>query len=570
MLRFSAARLTLRPALIALILPITLSKGLAEGGLLNATDWQLFIDDYAVARGTGLDRIVHHPRAMGVVIPADKPWESLGIAPSHFFKKPDGTFIGFYSAIWGDSTPGGKIQPDRSQQYVVASAYATSRDGIHWTKPNLGLMDAPTGIDWQTNPPFPSPKGASKENNLGVPFDISDLGQYGNVSDPARRYLVSADGQSYAATEIPDFVHDPEWKSKLNKWPMTSPTRAAVNFWDKQHDEWVGMAQSATPHWLPTRTIARFASKDLSAWTSEMVLAPDSLDSHTPSSYDEPMGLYAFHSDGIVFGLLSWFHSDRTTPDGGPVVEGKSASAQGWPWPKSAEHPFVWPWARKGTNEMRITISRDGAHSWDRTSSREAWIAHGTEQDSYDRMVIFPTLPIRVGDEDWFYMGVFNGDHLTSRSDARQRPFYSDRVRTGEIALYVQKHNRYVSLTTGSQIETLITKPFVIDGDTLQLNVDASRGKVRVGIAEYKPVATPARKSQDGGAVRSTPSTDPYLMEQNALPGFAMTDCRPIEANGIEQVVEFRDGSSLKSIRGRTVVLFVEMLDSDLYGFRLL
>src|SRR5437667_11675126 len=33
--------------------------------------WQLFLDDYIVARSTGFDRVLHHPRAMGVVIPAD-------------------------------------------------------------------------------------------------------------------------------------------------------------------------------------------------------------------------------------------------------------------------------------------------------------------------------------------------------------------------------------------------------------------------------------------------------------------------------------------------------------------
>ena len=47
-----------------------------------------------------------------------------------------------------------------------------------------------------------------------------------------------------------------------------------------------------------------------------------------------------------------------------------------------------------------------------------------------------------------------------------------------------------------------------------------------------------------------------------------MDDCVPIGANSAAHVVAFRDGSSLKAIRGRRVVLFVEMLDADLYGFR--
>ena len=195
--------------------------------------------------------------------------------------------------------------------------------------------------------------------------------------------------------------------------------------------------------------------------------------------------------EGTLFGLLSWVHTDRTTPDGGPVMgpEGQRV-CQGWPWPLTARNPVVWPWARKGVNEMRITLSHDGGHTWDRTSSREAWIPHGTEEDSYDRLVISTSPPLRVGDEDWFYMGDYNGDHLTTRADANQSLYYHDRTRIGQIVLYTQKHDRYVSLSTGSQVETLITKPFVVSGDTLRLNVDATRGAVRVGIGEYKPVAT--------------------------------------------------------------------------------
>ena len=60
---------------------------------------------------------------------------------------------------------------------------------------------------------------------------------------------------------------------------------------------------------------------------------------------------------------------------------------------------------------MRITISRDGGLTWDRTSSREAWIPHGTEHDSYDRLVISALPPVHVGDKDWFYTEVLDGDH---------------------------------------------------------------------------------------------------------------------------------------------------------------
>jgi hypothetical protein len=533
--------------------------------------WQLFLDDFIVDRGTGFDRVVHRPRAMGVVISNDKPWESTGVAPGFFMRRDDGTFVAFYTAIWWAPDRENKSQPDRAQQYVTASAYATSKDGIHWDKPNLGLMEAPAGIDWEKMPPFPSPKGMSKENNLGVPFGIRDMGEFGNVTEPEKRYAISYNGKGYFARDIPDFLHDANWTNKLVSCGGTfSPRGKALDYWDDLNQEWVGIVQNAVPHWLPTREIARFASKDLGKWTSDIVLTPDPADPHLVNYYDEPMSLSPFCAEGVVVGLLSWFHSDRTNPDGGPVLQ------------KTSEYPFIWPWARKGANEMRITISRDGGLTWDRTSSRVAWIPHGTEEDSYDRLVISPSLPLRVGEEDWYYMGVFDGDHLSTRSHVKQNSYYSDRLRKGQIALYIQKRNRYVSLRAPDQREVatkpelrpaagwlsasnpkpvLITKPLTVSGKTLQLNVEANRGMVRVAIASADPIET-----LNG----STLSTAPHLAELHPLKGFSFDDCEPIHANHIEHTVKFKDGLTLEGLRGRQVRLLFEMVDADLYGFRAL
>jgi hypothetical protein len=601
----------IRPLFSCVLAALSASLLLAGDGPLDARKWQLFFDNTAIARATGFERVVHHPRSRGVVIDNDKPWESDAVAPLNVIRKPDGTFVAYYVAIfWAPGTTARSSPlsdmvyangawkrrsgadmvyidgtwkpraadtrpPDVAQQYVTSRAYATSSDGIHWDKPNLGLVEAPTGIDWKKYPGLPSPTGASKANNLGVPFLFVDLGRSGNVKDPAKRYAVVLDGRLYFTPEIPDFIHDPGWRSKLvDSGGRPSPRGASLSFWDEANGEWVGIAQNAVPHWIPSREIARFASSDLKNWRSDIVLAPDPEDSTNPTRYDEPMSLDPFYSEGILFGLLSWIHTDRTTPDGGLVLDRNSPMVQnwqqGWPTPATAQNPFVWPFARKGTNEMRITLSHDGGKTWDRTSSRVAWIPHGTEEDSFDRMILSTCPPVRVNDEDWFYLGVWNGDHLSTRADAEQRPYYHDRMRQGRIALYTQKHNRYVSLRTRTQRETLITRPFKVDGDTLQLNVDASRGRVRVAIAEYKPVSSLTRNSSPSDATTGAMSLAPHLlMEQNSLPGFGFDDCQPVLANNTEFTVQFRNGASLAAIRGKTVVLCVEMLDSDLYGFRL-
>jgi hypothetical protein len=565
-----------RNLLVAAALGSVTAAALAQSSVPDAIsvdrNWQLFLDNYVIARATGFDRVLHHPRPMGIVIPADKPWETVQAVPDFVGRRSDGTYICIYNVLWWnpDAQWESKAQLDRAQQYEFGHAYATSRDGIHWEKPNLGLVEAPTGFDWEKSPPLPAPKGVSKENNLGVPFSIRDMRQYGNVQDPAKRFSISYQGTAYFAAEIPDFLHDPHWTDKLVPTGGTfSPRGATLDYWDDLHQEWVGIVQNVVPHWLPSREMARFASKDLMHWTSEIALAPDPEDPHLIECYDEPMDLQPFYSDGVVFGLLSWIHTDRINPDGGPVLQ------------KTPEYPTIWPWARKGTVEMRITLSRDGGRTWDRTCSRTAWIPHGTEQDSYDRTLILPPCPpLRMGDEDWFYTTVWDGDHLTSRANAQQNTYYSDRARRGSIALYIQKHNRYVSLrapvirelptdpemrlaagklSASNPRPVLITKPLLLTGKTLELNVEANRGSVRVSIGSAEPVET---------LKGTTLSTAPHLAELHPLPGFSFDDCVPVHANSAENTVQFKNGQTLEALRGRPVRLLFEMVDADLYGFR--
>lgn len=539
--------------------------------------WQLFLDNFIIARSTGLNRVIHHPTEKGIVIPADKPWETRGVSPMYFMRCEDGSFKAFYNAMWWDCERAqrdliGELKMDRAHHSFSGMGYAVSADGIHWSKPDLSLMDAPSDIDMETNRPFPSPAGLSKHNNLGVPFNfIYDLYQNGNVKDPAKRYAVRLSGSQkslcisapwtahtgngFFAAVIPEFLYDPDWKEKLSdSGSGFDPRRKYLHFWDDLNNEWVSFEQGVTGHWIPSREIARFSSKDLIDWKAESVLYPDTEDRHDPWCYDEPMGLTPFYTEGILFGLLSWFHSDRTTSYGGPTFH------------SSLDQPVTMPYCRKGTNEMRLTISRDGGKNWDRTVSREAWIPHGTEEDSYDRLVITGLPPIQVGDEDWFYLGVTNGDHLNIINNKNQDSYYQDRQQIEQIALYIQKHNRYVSLRANSVREIMITRPFVVDGDTLQINVDSTKGMCRIAIAAAEPIR---------GYEGKVPMDAPHLRihsnrPENAdfLKGFGFDDCGLIRVDSVEYDVNFKGKISL--LNGQEIRLYFEMENADLYGFRII
>jgi len=128
--------------------------------------------------------------------------------------------------------------------------------------------------------------------------------------------------------------------------------------------------------------------------------------------------------------------------------------------------------------------------------------------------------------------------------------------------LYVQKHNRYVSLTAGNTPQLLITKPVKVTGKILQLNVDASRGEVRVGIGIDKTIV-----------IFDTVATLPNYMVRDRQgrthleEGFQIKQCEPIREDSIEHAVKWKE-TSLELLLGKTVRLYIMVQDADLYGFR--
>ena len=539
--------------------------------------WQLFLDNYIVARSTGFDRVVHHPQPRGLVIPADKPWETAGaelLYGTPVGRRKDGSFYAFYRALWWDpasteNMPDG-MKKDRAHQMRQSVGYAVSQDGLRWEKPNLGLINAPA--ETKFNGSFPYPSGETKQNNLGVPImDPTDLGLYGNISDPKKRFIfrvipdpndpkqqsmfnvIGSQWPAFFSAEMPDLLKDTKWEWRDKLTPTGSalnPRRHFVNYWDALHEEWVALDQGVGPgHWLPSREIARFSSKDLKTWKAEAAFYPDAEDPHTLENYHEPMTLHPFWSEGIVIGLLSWFHSDRSHPDGGPVLQ------------PNTEHPYRWPWARKGICDTRVTMSRDGGKTWDRTVSREAWIPASTAEHAYDRQAIRPAPPVRVGDEDWFYVTVMDGNHLIVRNNPGQDSYYHDRVAKHQIALYTQPHNRYVSMRARrASPEVLITKPVLLQGNQLQLNVDASHGEVRVAIASAEDQSV-TLQGDTRVSVYAPHIAKPFT-------GLSFKDCKPIRSNSIEHTVTFSEDASLKKLADKPVFLLFELSDADLYGFR--
>ena len=474
-------------------------------------DWQLFLDNHMIERSTGFRRVLHHPKPQGVVLKPDQPWEKYIGGPLYVGRRQDDRLECYYRA---DGAP-----------VKEPIGYAISNDGIHWEKPELNLVDM----------------GGSTKNNLVPCSPPTDLGRFGNVSDPTKRFVMAmGDAGQWRlrlmfSQDPPDFLNDPDWKSKLVEGGMKPSYKLSLHFWDDQHDDWVFMRQ--TPNHPPTRSVSRWSTRDLKDWTILPVLYPDAEDSTDPRYFDEVYGFHAIHTEGLILGYGSWFMGDHTRPDMARF-----------------EQELIGRLHMKGPMDMRVLVSRDGGFTWDRTVSRQAWIPHGSEHDSYDRCVILYTAPVRMGDEDWFYCNVMNGDHGAP---------YHDRKLKMECALYTQKHNRYVSLNAHDEPQILITKPIEVTGETLQLNVDASRGEVAVGISLEKELHIP---NYPPGILPNYVVRD-RQGRSHLEPGFGLKECQPVREDCIEYNVRWSN-AELKSLLGKTVRLYIRVQNADLYGFR--
>lgn len=95
---------------------------------------ELFIDSYLVEKFQGdAELFLHKPRPREVVLVTDKPWEGNTSAYYTIFKDGD-LYRMYYRGSHYDETK-------RGAAHREVTCYAESKDGVVWTKPELGLFE---------------------------------------------------------------------------------------------------------------------------------------------------------------------------------------------------------------------------------------------------------------------------------------------------------------------------------------------------------------------------------------------------------------------------------------------
>jgi hypothetical protein len=466
---------------------------------------QLFIDDAMIADSHGVRLTMNTPYVTGEsLIVADQPWE-----------KPGTDFVWLASSIVKDGDtlrlwylvdclemrpqPVGFVLTDK---YV---AYAESTDGVHFTKPNLGLHEF----------------RGTRENNIVMP-DVEGVSVWIDPNAPPQHRFRSQGGDEKFPELVfrssPDGLH---W-NKTHAIDIGNCDTQNIVLWDPAIQKYAlytrrWIAQSADSE-ESYRVHRRLESDDLTTWGNEaIVLEADAADraSYPTPTLCPPVDYYG----ACVF---------KYPDDNGISIMLAEAF---WHWyprgGKSRPGPTAY--------DIRLLTSRDGRH-FQRCVDRSAFIRPGPLGSFYSSTIWVLPQPIRMGDELWFYFHGANFDH-----DGIIDPTAEGQMRTG-ISRAVLRLDGFVSADAEFTGGDLVTPTLRFEGDHLELNVDTSAGGcVLVEVLD---------------------------VQGQPIDGYAGVDAAVICGNSIRMPVRWRTTESVATLAGRPIRLRFVMRDCKLYAFQ--
>ena len=362
------------------------------------------------------------------VLSGEKPWEAQAYAPtaSLIYDEEEKLFKSWYMGLLGDAAG-----PTNSYgEHVLC--LATSKDGIHWDRPHLGLHEYEGSK--QNNIVIPATHHEGKDHWESVQKDPFD-------SDPQRRYKAfgwtsfpnAAEGSLQTMTS-PDGLH----------WTHSSGT--VVPGGDAQ-SLMIDAARKRYVLFVRSGPRATYVSEDFIHWSSPT----ESLDWKYPGNVYNHMG---FAYGDTYLGLVSWYQTHN--------------------------HHLM---------DVRLMSSPDGLRyhlPGADPLSRPALIGMG-EVGDWDRMQTRLTgaPPIRVKDKLYLYYRGFSISH-----DKEKPP--ADNYFAGAIGLATLRLDGFASLGAGFDGGGVTTKPIVCEGTKLTINAAARHhGQVVVEVLDQNgaPIA---------------------------------------------------------------------------------
>ena len=478
-------------------------RGFDQFGLiLPANEHQLFLDDFVLGDLYRVKRVIHQPKKYegNPIILPDRPTDGLAIQTRD-------------APIWDENERVWKLWYIRFSvdgNGAGGAGYARSKDGIHWEKPILGLVD----IHGNRDNNLILAKGHPESLVWHITIDpraAPERRYKGMIGERGRQPAISADGFTFTALAVP---------------PIPSEDESHLN-WDERKQQYILTVKHKGPF---GRSVYLSLSKDFENWSKpELIYHADAQDQvlgaqymrevaanprmwrptiNHPEEYNvEIYNMAVFPYEGLYIGLPNYFESSGRIP----LPQGN----------------------QDGINSPKLASSRD-LRTWNRVGDRAHFIPVSEMGPGIgDTGQIFPTShPIRMGDELWFYY---------SGIDVRYRPNLqrvSDRYHGG-IYLAKLRVDGFVSMHADAEGGFLDTRPVVIAGQHLYINAEAA-GEIRAEIT-----------TDDGRTV---------------LPGWGLAQCQPLVGDHTRVELRWAD-RQLTELHGRSVRIRFQLMNADLYSF---
>jgi len=450
----------------------------------RGTETILLVDDSRVLYRPGTKRVLHPltRHANNPMLPRDKPWEGT-VAYCSVYRDPN---RGHYR-LWYQAWPGCHL------------CYATSDDGIRWSKPNMGLVEYEGSTD--NNILLKVGYGA------GVLVDPRD-------PDPERRYKIafwehngtsvafSPDGIHWTKYEKNPVIHgshgdyiqpplagDPRIATGEVGGPPLSTSDVIDPIWDSKKNCYVIYAKTwldgpdGSMHWK--RAVVRTESKDFIHWTKPvLVIAPD--------EHDDPTGESSLTRDAGGGG------TGRKQLHSGPAFVYNDmyfATLQ------------VLDAAVSGNMPIELALSHDGIE-WQRPFRNAMFVPPLADKTLFDASLIWSNAtPVFLKDEFRFYYGAYG--HPWNSADPEQ---------ISGVGLATMPRDRFAGVRPIESIGQITLKEVDLTAAaSITINADASGGAVRVEILNEDGYRLPGFTKDDAVPVAGDELRLPAVWKEKSL-----------------------------------------------------
>lgn len=458
---------------------------------------ELFVDRFLIEKLTNARLHLHEPRDEGIVLRLDKKWEGPFAGYTTVLKEGE-RFLMYYRGISQQGLDGSEHE---------RTCLAESRDGLAWTKPELGLFE----FDGSKANNIVLANAAPVTHNFCPMLDTKP-----GVPKEERFKAVGGTGKELFAFASADGLR---W-TRLKAEPILSSKDVPfkhIHLFDSQNITfWSDAEQTYVCYfrvWDGLRRIARSTSTDFRTWTPAVLMQQvhdDGVHGSQPAPaehlYTNQTSPY-FRAPHLYVATAARFFEGRQVVS---VEQAKSLNIN--------------PQYFQDTSDSVFMTSRGGS-TYDRTFL-EGHIKPGiglrnwVSRTNYPALNIVPTEPTEMS----LYV---NHDYASPTSHVRR---YSLRL------------DGFASVRAGAGVGELLTKPFAFTGNSLSVNFATSAaGGLRFEL-------------QDAAG--------------KPLPGYSLAECNELIGNELDRRVHWNKSDRLSTLAGQIVRLRCVLKDTDLFAIQ--